>query len=156
MTDFTTSLFMVSGPLAGIWLQSHIAKKNSHKATVRQKAIEAYALVNRLPYGLISFQVTCRSLLQNPKYMNSEILENTFDTIQDMLGKLELIIVENFFDLNQEYLKCNSIMLEYASYLINIQQDPSMYKLADLDEKIKKFKEETGQDHQNLLNNPGL
>ena len=40
------------------------------------------------------------------------------------LQKLELLIVENFFDLNADFLKLNSIIVNEASRLIGIISNP--------------------------------
>lgn len=122
MDNFVTGLFTLLAALGGIWLNDHLDQKKVFKSTRKQKAVEAYALAGKLMSSLTVLTVICSNLIQDKNYAYADMYNNNPNTSSDILEKLELIIVENFYDLTirLKLLEVETTVNSYSRYLFNI------------------------------------
>ena len=121
MNNFFTFVGTLSAAFGGVWFKDYLDNKKISKSTIKQKAIESYALSGRLIHSLNSKQVVCANLLKDKDFnVYVEIEKRNPDTSLDDLEKLELLIVENFYDLNDDFLEINKLISEQLSFLLNI------------------------------------
>jgi hypothetical protein len=120
MNNFFTGFFTLVAALGGVWLKDHLDNKKISKSTVKQRAIESYTLAGRLMHSLNSRMVICANLLKDKNYNYAEIDKSYPDTSSADLEKLELLIIENFYDLNVQLLVINKIILDQSRFLLNI------------------------------------
>ena len=78
---------------------------NKLKSTIKQKAIQSYMLAGRVTHSLTSMMVICANLVKDKKYNYAEIYNNKSDTSSETIEQLELLIIENFYDLNPQLFK---------------------------------------------------
>lgn len=143
-SSIITGLFTLGGTLGGAWLNDHMANKKSTKLTVKQKALEAYTLTERLTNSLNAKQVLCTFMLKDDKFNYTEYYKNYPDTMSDDLAKLELLIVENFSDLDKALLDFQEILINQAQFLfkiiINKTNDKAFVTIGELEENIKQYR----------------
>jgi len=120
MSNFITGLFTLLAALGAIWLKDHLDQKKTAKSTRKQKAVEAYMLCGRLMHSLSMLHVICANLIDNKNYPYTEIWKDHPDTSSATLEKLELLIIENFYDLNLQLFAVEQAVNTYGRYLINI------------------------------------
>lgn len=122
MANFITGLFTLLAALSGICLKDHLDHKKSIAMTRKQKAVEAYALAGKLMHSLNTLKVICSNLIQDKNYSYIDMYNNDPTINSDILEKLELLIVENFYDLksNAELLEVEATINSYNCYLYNI------------------------------------
>lgn len=123
MINLLSGLMVGFFTLAGIWLKDYLDNKNLAKSTIKEKAIEAYALTNKLNNSTTSRRVICENLIINKEYPYARIEEKYPDMTSEILENLELLIIENFYDLKEEFAVVNKIMVTQVSYLLNIMVD---------------------------------
>lgn len=145
MAAFWTGFFTLLAALGAVWLKDHLERKKEYKYTLKQKAIEAYTLANRLVHAHNAKEIICSNLIQDANYKYQDMLTNFPDTMFVDLEKLELLIVENFLDLNDDFLQLNKVLLAEASKLFGIISNP---KSNDI--KLEEF-EESKKNYQNQV-----
>lgn len=118
MSDFTTGLFTLAGAFGGIWLKDHLESSKLVKSTTKQKAIEAFALANSLTHSLNYMRVLCQNVFKSPDYPWMELYNKVPN--DEKIEKLELLIIENFYELNPEFNILNAVLIKHRQYLLNI------------------------------------
>ncbi|CAM2742279.1 hypothetical protein [Legionella pneumophila] len=124
MGNFLIGLFTLTGTLSGIWLKDYLEHKNSHLNTLKQKAIAAYGLCNHLQKALTTQQVICTNLIKDQNFNYVELHRNFPNTVLEDLEKLEVLIIENFSTLYEDFLQFNSIVISHYKYLLSIMSAP--------------------------------
>jgi hypothetical protein len=130
MGSFWTGFFTLFAALGAVWLKDYLDRRKTFHLTTRQKAIEAYSLSNSLIHTLNAKEVICINLLRDHSYKYWEMLNNFPDTMSEHMERLELLIVDNFYDLNADFLKVKKIMIDRASFLLAIITAPKNDKLS--------------------------
>lgn len=124
MGNFLIGLFTLTGTLSGIWLKDYLEHKNLRLNSLKQKAIATYILCNHLQKSLTTQQVICKNLIKDPNFNYVEIQQSRTNTILEDLEKLEILIIENFSDLYEEFLQFNSTVISHYKYLLSIMSAP--------------------------------
>lgn len=139
MSNFITGLFTLLAALGGIYLKDYLEQKSIHKKSSRQRAVEAYALINKIPYSLIYLVVLCKNAVNDTKtdsYVKSMVEFN--EKTPDLLEAVELIIIENFTNLQGDLLPIQQNIVGLRSFLIeNISKPLSSDK--EVDKRWKEF-----------------
>jgi hypothetical protein len=130
MESFWTGFFTLFAALGAVWLKDYLDRRKTFHLTTREKAIEAYSLSSSLIHTLNAKEVICINLLRDNSYEYWIMLNNFPDTMSEHLEKLELLIVDNFYDLNTDFLKAKIIMIDRASLLLAIITAPKNDKLS--------------------------
>lgn len=125
MGNFTTGIFALLGAFGGIYLKDYLEQKNSHIKSTRQKAVEAYALTNKVPFTFTSLVVLCKYTIRDPHNSHSNSNEN-WEKTMEILEKLELLIIENFINLNPELISIRKEVINMGSLLIDNILTPSI------------------------------
>ncbi|HAU0239644.1 TPA: hypothetical protein ACT9MC_001124 [Legionella pneumophila] len=120
MSNFLIGLFTLTGTLSGIWLKDYLEHKNSRLNSLKQKAIATYILCNHLRKTLIVQQVICKGLIENPDFDYLQLQQDRPDTVLGDLEKMEVLIIENFSNLYEEFLQFNSMIVSHYRYLLRI------------------------------------
>jgi hypothetical protein len=159
MSNFSTGLFTLLGALGAIWLKDHLDQKKASKSTRKEKAVEAYALTGKLMRSLTALKVICSNLIQDKNFSYTDFYKNNPDTSTETLEKLELIVVENFYDptTRQELLEVEKAITFYSNYLYTIITTLPNHEPPLNDEtfkkKINEFDQTLIQSCHNLRNN---
>lgn len=64
--------------------------------------------------------IICERLIKNHQYDWMILHDKYPDDTYDVLRKLEMLIVENIYDLKKDFLSCNLILNAHSSFLISI------------------------------------
>lgn len=123
MNNFFTGLFTLLAALSSIALKDYLDRKNVIKLTKKQKAVEVYALVGKLQYSLSLLRVICSNLIIDKNYPYTSIYNSDeYHTCMSILEKIELHIVENFYDLiTRGYLlQVEANIVDFNKYLNDI------------------------------------
>lgn len=118
--QFWTGLFTLLASFGSIWIKDFLEIKNSSKTTLKQKALEAYAITDDLPNVLNQNIIACQNLLKNPRFNTVEMLTKNPDSTCDRLKKLELLIIENFSDMLLIFTRLKKIIIDYNLFLYSI------------------------------------
>jgi hypothetical protein len=126
MSNFTTGLFALTGAFGGIYLKDYLEQKNKHKQSIRQKAVEAYALTSKIPYTLTYLFVLCKNSITNQSTTLQQLTEHENES-SNILEKLDLLIIENFYTVSSDLLLIKSLIHNMNSLLLkNIIEKPSI------------------------------
>ena len=149
---FWTGFFTLLASMGTVWLKDHLDRKKEYKHTIKQKAIQAYTLANRLIHTNNVKEIICSNLLQNANYNSEYMLKNNPDTTYEDLQKLELLIVENFFNLNDDFLMLNKIIVNEAFILWGIISNPSFKEIRreEFEQDKKKYQDNVITTSSNL------
>lgn len=120
MIVFWTGFFTLVSSLGSIWMREYFERRKDSNRSEKQKAIEAYSLADKLLFSHNLREIVCSNLLSDSTYNSNNILSNREDTFFSDLEKLELIILENFFDLNSYFVELKSVLCAYAQFLLGI------------------------------------
>lgn len=140
MNNFFTGFFTLTAALSSIWLKDYLDNKKIYKSTTKQKATESYILANRVMRSLSSSQLICANLLKDKNYNYLDMLDKFPNTSLEELEKLELLIVENFYDLYYEFINMSKIINKHSKFLSGIILNVPNTEVTDLI-----FKEKTDQ-----------
>lgn len=141
MGNFITGLFTLLGAFGGIYLKDYLEQKNTHIKSTRQKAVEAYALTNKLPYTLIYLVVLCKNSVANTGTHHTRLMSEFENKTPEILEKLELIIIEHFLNLSSELSAIKKEIYTLNSYLIKNILTPSVSE-QEVEEKWQQFQSE--------------
>lgn len=120
MSSFWTGFFTSTAAFGGIWLKDYLDRKKTNIQTTREKAIEAYTLVNKLLHTHNIRYIMCSNLIKDSSYNWIEIIKNFPDTIFSDLERLEILIIENFYTLSDSYNNLSLDILKEYSFLSGI------------------------------------
>jgi len=120
--NIITGTFTLIAAFGGVWLRDYFENKKTIKMTLKQKALEAYALADQIPHALISKQVICSNLTRDPNYNYFELQKAYPDNSFSILAKLELLIIENFYDINlrEKFNELNILVINQSDDLLKI------------------------------------
>lgn len=143
VTSIISSALVGVFTLAGVWLKDHLDNKNFSRVTIRQKAMEAYSLLTSLNQALNNRTVYCKSLIEGGQISYSEFSKSYPDTSFDILERLELLIIENFSDLEPEFDEANKIVTNHSIFLLrsicNLSNGRAEIDNAELETKHNDF-----------------
>ncbi|KTD47424.1 hypothetical protein Lqui_2350 [Legionella quinlivanii] len=123
MSNFLIGLFTLTGTLSGIWLKDYLEHKTSRLNSLKQKAIATYILCNHLRKALIVQQIVCKGIIEDPNYNYAQLKQDRPDTVLEDLEKMEILIVENFSNLYEDFLQFNSMIISHYRYLLRIMSN---------------------------------
>ncbi|KTD61893.1 hypothetical protein [Legionella spiritensis] len=123
MGNFLIGLFTLTGALSGIWLKDYLEHKNSRLNSLKQRAIATYILCNHLRKALVVQQVICKKLIADPNYNYVPLQQDRPDTVLEDLEKMEILIIENFSNLYEDFLQFNSMIVSHYHYLLRIMSN---------------------------------
>lgn len=138
MSNFITGLFTLLAALGGIYFKDYLEQKSVHKKSSRQRAVEAYALINKIPNSLTYLVVLCKNAVNDTTNSYVKLMVEFNEKTPDLLEALELIIIENFINLKGDLLPIQKDIAGLRSFLIeNISKPLSSNK--EVDERWKEF-----------------
>lgn len=142
MNNFFTWFFTLLTALSTICLKDYLDNKKSNKLTIKQKAVAAYILIDSLRDCLIPKMVICKNLLEDP-FFDWVTTNNQYpDNASDNLMKLEVLIIENFYDLNHEFLIFRKIITGHLSFLLKVMTSEKSSSSTILKEDFENAKSE--------------
>jgi len=123
LSNIMIGSFTLGAALGTVWLKDHLENKKDSQKTLRQKAIEAYAIADKLIHCLIITTIICEYLLEDKNFNYTELQKNNPDTSNEILGQLEINILENFYDLKPQFDVVNKLLTTQKRYLWGIISD---------------------------------
>jgi hypothetical protein len=124
ISNFIVGFFTLLAALSTVWLKDYLENRKLFKSTIKQKAIEAYALTNRVMYSLTMKQTICNYLMSDKEFSLVEHMKTYPDTeievSSELLGELEILIIEHFYDLEPQFQDVNTCIINYSAFLSKI------------------------------------
>ncbi|SPX59380.1 hypothetical protein [Legionella feeleii] len=117
MDNFITGFFTLIAALGAIFLKDHLENRKHLKTSLKQKAIEAYSLADSRNFTLAEMRVLCGKLVNDKNYSYTNLPK---ESVLENLAKLEILIIENFYDLNPAFLNLNRIIITQYVFLSEI------------------------------------
>jgi|GEM_PF-6141240 len=116
---FTWALTL-SAALSGIILNHYLDRKKLQTLNKIQKAIKTYALLNELPSSLSARTIICRELLKNKDFDYVPLLTESPDKTSSLMDELEILIIENFYNLDNLLFEYQKIIFAQQLTLLGI------------------------------------
>ncbi len=139
--------FLASGSvLGGVWLKDYLDNRKVSKSTIRQKAIKAYSICGKMPYSLGSRIIACKYLLKDKSFNAEKLIKNNPDISLNLLEDLQLLIIENFYDLAADFYQVQNSIFEQLKFLTDIRCNISSNECQLSDDDFEKKTEQLNRE----------
>jgi len=144
--------------LAGLIIPHHLSNKRTLKDIKRQKALQAYQLINDAQCSLMPEKAYCKKLIFEKNMIT--LHQSKHNISRDILNELELIIIENFNEIHVVFKKLKLLIVDEALYLNEIISRNSIKIFDESDQAIFNDRSEkylnniiaVGNEMQKILN----
>lgn len=108
MGSFVTGFFTLVTALLVAWQHNYLDRKKTKILTLKEKAIEAYAGLNKIGDSILLIKIFCDRVVESDEKFNINSVFDANDRLNHELEQLEITVIANFYDLFADFLKINS------------------------------------------------
>ncbi len=137
-----TWILTLFSALFTFWFKDALDRKKLHSLNKNQKAIKTYSILNRLRGSLCMKIVICRELLKNKNFNYMSLLEKNPDETSSLMDELELLIVENFDNLNELLFAYQKAISQLQVMLLGIMSGSIVMEQNEFQKLIKEYNED--------------
>lgn len=114
-----TGSFTLATALSITLLNDYLATIKDHKMTKKQKAIRLYAMLDKPARSLSAKIVIAQNIIKDVKFDYSKLLQEGDKTLS-VLGEIEILVIENFYDLHEYFFELMRAVNAWDLYLLAI------------------------------------
>ncbi|HAT8621160.1 hypothetical protein SDA16_02605 [Legionella pneumophila serogroup 1] len=118
-SQIITGSFTLATALSITLLNDYLATKKEQKMTGKQKAIKLYALLDKPIRSLSAKIVIVQNILKDAKFDYSKLLQESDNTLS-VLEEIEILVIENFYDLNEYFFELMRAVNSWDLYLLAV------------------------------------